>query len=280
METIFTGGQSSGADSILHGGCGSDGILTTDTEALSRKSVSRYEQGWKKEGFTHTVEEERPGVEDDPALEGCTPTSSEHDKTEEHDNSVLDETPTTTDPVTDDTNANLTGHDTDDLEISDGRQPASAFGSLLAPALRPSGSEERFEVTDTEKDVTFETETGTGKDGIAEVPADRSERVLLHHTTNGLELRHCLFVLRVVDKGESLGEGKVGPVDSLLGVQVIRVGEVAEDLTLVIRRGVANRVVLRLITGLRTVRDGHLPDIGVMMLVVTNKLGHGELSST
>lgn len=64
------------ADSVLHGGSGGHGVLATDADA---------------------VEEEGPGVADDPAVEGGAPGGNEHDEAEEHDDGVLDETPSATD---------------------------------------------------------------------------------------------------------------------------------------------------------------------------------------
>jgi hypothetical protein len=47
---------------------------------------------------TNAVEEQRPSIADNPAILGDTPGSGKHDQTEEHDGSILDKTPTTTNP--------------------------------------------------------------------------------------------------------------------------------------------------------------------------------------
>lgn len=79
VQTILLGRDSASADGVLKGGSGSDGIFTTNT---------------------NRVEEERPGIADDPTLQRKTPRSSKHDQTNKHDDGVLNETPATTDPVT------------------------------------------------------------------------------------------------------------------------------------------------------------------------------------
>jgi hypothetical protein len=87
VQTIILGRNFSRANGVLHTCCGSHGVLTTDTYA---------------------VEEESPGVTDDPAVLGDTPGSGKHEKTDKHDDSILDETMTTAQPITENTNKNLT----------------------------------------------------------------------------------------------------------------------------------------------------------------------------
>ena len=209
---------------------------------------------WKE----RTVEEERPSIADNPALEVQTPRSREHEQPNKHDGGILDETPATTNPVTNDTNDQLANHDTDNLEICYGSDPvAAAHGSLMTPALRPGGSEERLNVADTEEDVALETETGTGKNGVAEVPRDGAERVLLHHAADGLELLLRLLILDLVDEGYPLAQGKVGPVGAVFCVDVVRVCEVGENGLLVVWIGGGAEGKLKgLVTGGRPMRHG------------------------
>lgn len=77
METILLGRHSAGSGGVLHGGGGRHRVLTTNT---------------------NTVEEERDGVADDPALEIETPRGREHEQTAKHDQRILDETPSATEP--------------------------------------------------------------------------------------------------------------------------------------------------------------------------------------
>ena len=78
VKTIFAGTYLAGADSILHTGCRSHRIFTTDT---------------------NTIKEQTPGVEDNPPILSRCPRSSKHEKSNEHNDSILDETPTSTNPV-------------------------------------------------------------------------------------------------------------------------------------------------------------------------------------
>lgn len=75
VKTIIACRNASGASSVLHGSSGSHWVFTADT---------------------NTVEEKRPGVANNPAVEGSTPRSYEHEKSNEHDDGILDETPSTT----------------------------------------------------------------------------------------------------------------------------------------------------------------------------------------
>lgn len=78
VKTILSGGDLARSVSVLHTNGGGHGVLTTDTDG---------------------VEEERPHVTDNPTVLGKTPSGSKHDKTDEHDDGVLNQTPATTDTV-------------------------------------------------------------------------------------------------------------------------------------------------------------------------------------
>lgn len=79
VETILLGGHLASSNGILKGRGSSNRILATDTQR---------------------VEKERPSIADDPALKSQAPTGSEHEKTNEHDDGVLNQTPSATNPVT------------------------------------------------------------------------------------------------------------------------------------------------------------------------------------
>lgn len=259
VKTVVSGGKLSGRDRVLHGGGSSNGIFSTDTETCRQNVLALHVvRLCCAFGRELAVEEERPSIADNPALEGQTPRSREHEQTDKHDGGILNETPATTNPITNNTNDQLANHDTDNLEICYGSDPvAAALGSIVTPALRPGGFEERLDVADTEEDVALETKTGTGKDGVTEVPRDGAERVLLHHATDGLELLLRLLILDLVDEGYPLAQGQVGPVGAVFCVDVVRLCEVAEDGLLVVGiRRVAEGKLKSLVTGGRAVRHG------------------------
>lgn len=58
------------------------------------------------------------------------PGSCEHEKTDKHDSSVLDQTKATTHPVTDNTDENLADNDTDDFEVLDRLDPGFVADSV------------------------------------------------------------------------------------------------------------------------------------------------------
>lgn len=239
VKTIFLGGELSRGSSVFERRGSSDGVFTTNTQA---------------------VEEERPSVANDPTLEGHAPRGSEHEKTDEHDDGVLDETPATADPVTNDTNEDLTDHDTNDFEVSDGSDPvlAADLGALegVIPALRPDLLEERLQVTNGEEDVTLETETSTGDNGVAEVPRERREGILLHHAANGRKLLGGSLAVDLVDELEALRERQVSPVDTFGGVTIVGAGDMAEDGAL-LGASISDGVVIEILGASRAVRNGN-----------------------
>lgn len=238
VKTVLLGGELSRGSGVFERRGSSDGVFTTDTQA---------------------VEEERPSVANDPALEGHAPRGSEHEETDEHDDGVLNETPATADPITNDTNKDLTDHDTNDFEVGDGGDPvlAADLGALegVIPALGPDLLEERLQVTNGEEDVALETETSTGDNGVAEVPAERRKGILLHHAANGGELLGGSLAVDLVDELEALGQRQVSPVDTFGGVAIVGTGDMAEDGAL-LGASISDGVIVEILGASRAVRNG------------------------
>lgn len=117
VKTVVFCRNLSRADGILHTGCCSHGIFTSNTDA---------------------IEEESPYVADNPAVLSNTPGSSKHQKTNEHDGGILNETKSTAKPVTNDTNENLTDNDTANLEVVDSLCPCLVADFVRAPAVGES----------------------------------------------------------------------------------------------------------------------------------------------
>ncbi len=126
----------------------------------------------------------------------------------------------------------LANHDTNDFEILYTGNPVLAADLVGAPALGPHLLEQRLEVTNGEEDVALETETGTGKNGMAEVPRDGGEGILLDHVANRLELLGGGLLVDRRDKVEALHEREVGPVDAVGSIRVVGAGDMAEDAAL------------------------------------------------
>jgi hypothetical protein len=80
--------------------------------------------------------------------------------------------------------------------------------------------------------IPFQTQTSTGQDSFLEVPSDRCERILLGHTTNPSQLCHSLGILGLVYETDFLAERKIGPVNTLLSVDIDRVDNVPENFPL------------------------------------------------
>jgi hypothetical protein len=78
VETVLTCRDFARSGGVLHCGGGRHWVFPTNTDA---------------------VEHQRESVADDPSVQRDTPGSSEHEKTAKHNQSILDETPSTTDTV-------------------------------------------------------------------------------------------------------------------------------------------------------------------------------------
>ena len=100
-------------------------------------------------------------------------------------------------------------------------------------------------------------------------------RVLLHHGTNGPQFLRGLGIVDGSDEGETLGQGKIGPVDTLGSVAVVGAEEVGKDLSLVLGvvfEGVRGMVVARL----GTVGEGEDAGVdGIVVLVAVEEVSHG-----
>lgn len=150
METILFGRNTARSRGILHGRSGGHGIFSTNSD---------------------TIEEKGPGVADDPAIYIRAPGCNQHDKSEKHDDGVLNETPTsshtiecvrrrmsngdTSLPITQIPYQNLPYNDTANLKISDRLNPGLVACLVLRPALGPDSIEERSQVTDGEEYVSM-----------------------------------------------------------------------------------------------------------------------------
>lgn len=135
VESVVASRDLAGADSVLHTRGGSHRVFTSNTDA---------------------VEEQRPDVADDPAVQGGAPSRSKHEKTDEHDDCILDETPAAPEPISKDTDQDLTDDDTTDLEVVDGLSPGLVADLVFAPAAWEGSRQQRLDVANGEEDVSVD----------------------------------------------------------------------------------------------------------------------------
>ena len=83
-----------------------------------------------------------------------TPSGAEHKKTDEHDHGVLDQTPSTTKPVTEDTDENLTDDDTDNFKVRNGADPCFLTNGIIVPTRRECCFEQWSDVSNGKEHVT------------------------------------------------------------------------------------------------------------------------------
>jgi hypothetical protein len=130
---------------------------------------------------TDPVDEQTPSVHDRPSAQASPPHGGQHDQPDKHDQGVLDQSEFPADPISFETDEDLTDHDTDDLEVGllggagDGRSglgplqreelathrsdPVLAAHGVVLPTSGPDGLEEGSEVSDREQGVTFGEKT-------------------------------------------------------------------------------------------------------------------------
>ena len=133
VKAVVAGRHLTGANSVLHSRSSSHGVFTSDTDRVEPKG---------------------PSVANDPAVLCDTPGSSKHEKTDEHDDRVLNETPATTDGVTNETDHDLTADNTNDFEVGEGLCPCLVADGVFGPAGGETSSEERGDVADGEEHVS------------------------------------------------------------------------------------------------------------------------------
>ena len=68
--------------------------------------------------MTHDLSYSR--VTDDPSVQARSPRGGKHDQTKRHDQRVLHQSESSSNPITLESDEHLTNHDTDDLEVVDG----------------------------------------------------------------------------------------------------------------------------------------------------------------
>jgi hypothetical protein len=123
VQTVLFRRDLAGSNSVLHTAGRSHWIFTTDTNA---------------------IEEQGPGVANDPAILSNSPGRGKHQKTDKHDCGILNQTPSSTEPVPDNSNQNLANNDTANLEIIDRIEPLSIADFVLGPTGGEGGLEEGF----------------------------------------------------------------------------------------------------------------------------------------
>ena len=217
MQTILFGRNFAGAHRILHARRGSHGILASHSDR---------------------VEPQGPSVADDPAVERGAPGGREHEETDEHDGGILNQTPSSPEPVADEADENLTANDTDGLEVYDSGDPVlCAVGVGRPPTiLVDTGAlEKRLEVADGEKHVALEQKAGSRDDSVAGVPANRAQRILLYHSSDSGQFSTRFAGIVAGDEADPLADRKIGPVDTVGIVTIVGTEQIVEDLPLVFR---------------------------------------------
>lgn len=115
--------------------------------------------------YSNTIEELRPPVRqphfdsihnpnlritNDPSIKGSSPRSSQHDQTKRHDQSILYQPKSPSNPITFKSNRNLPYDNPNNLKIIHGRNPIVVAHFMGFPTLRPYSLIQRRQVSDRE----------------------------------------------------------------------------------------------------------------------------------
>lgn len=164
--------------------------------AAGRLTVDAFHGGDAGHGIfaadAYTENEERNGVHNDPAVEGCAPHSCEKDGPEEHGCCILNDAPSSADPITNDSDHDLAADDANNLEIVDSLDPdfAADFAAdlVLFVALRPHRLKQTEDVSDGEENITFTEEAKTGDDKVSEIKGEWLQRIIFEDVPHDAEL--------------------------------------------------------------------------------------------
>ena len=86
--------------------------------------------------------------------------------------------------------------------------------------------------------LPFETKTSARNDHVPYVVAKRFQRISLGHCPDVAQFSGSLLAIVGGDKGDTLCQRQVCPVDTIRIVAVVRLDEIVEDLPLVVVHGV------------------------------------------
>lgn len=123
--------------------------------------------------------------------------------------------------------------------------------------------------------IPLKTETRARQHGVAKVPADRAQWILLHHSPDSRQLLDSLLVVDTGIEGEALGQREISPVDALGSVGIIGTQEIGKNGLLVLS-SVDIRKAGVVVAGLRAIgdRDDALVG-GVVMIGAGEEVCHG-----
>lgn len=162
--------------------------------------------------YAHSINKQRDGIADQPAIQRGSPHGRQHDRSERENEGVLHHAEATADPISFNSNEDLSKDDTGDLQSINSDDPAVIARLVRLPALRPNKFEQRSQVSDGEEHVAFDQQAHTGDHVVGKVRANGTQRILLEHLTDDLELPPCLFVALLVDPTGLLPERKISPI--------------------------------------------------------------------
>ena len=174
---------------------------------------------------TQTIEKQGNNVHGDPTLLSYTPHCCEKNCSNQHDHDILNQTPSSANPITNNANHDLTADNADNFEVIDGRNRIGGANFVCLPTCGEYSLKQTLEIADGEQGVTFDEQAHTGDDVNTEVIVDRFEGVCLEGSAEEVQFATCFGVGLCVDPFDTLTVGEVGPVScafvEIVGEEII-----------------------------------------------------------
>ena len=99
-----------------------------------------------------------------------------------------------------------------------------------SPAKGKGSGEEGLEIADGEEHVALQPKASSGENHVAEIIAHRRQWILLRHRPNARQLTPGLGGIDAQDEADAPCDWKIGPVDTIASVAVVRLQQIVEDL--------------------------------------------------
>lgn len=124
----------------------------------------------------------------------------------------MDDSPSSTNPITNDTDHDLADDNTDNLEVVDRLNPDLVADLVFLVALWPDSLEKGEDVPDREEDIPFREEAQAGNDIVPKIHSPWVKRIFPEHAPDYAKLPGTLGSHLSVDPSASLTNGQICPV--------------------------------------------------------------------
>src|SRR5271156_6613534 len=112
---------------------------------------------------TKRVKEQTDSIHDNPSRQSLSPHGRQQYSTNEHDNNILNHSPSTSNPVTDNANSNLSKDNTHNLQVIDTCDQVDVASLVTLPTIRPNGLKQSRQIPNREQCVSLHKQAHTSE---------------------------------------------------------------------------------------------------------------------